>query len=282
MNTHPDLRPSPIAGQWYSDDPIELARQVDGYIESAQLPPLTGEIVAIIAPHAGHLYSGPVAGYAFKAIAGLQYDLVAVIAPMHRYHPAALLTSPHSGYRTPLGVVPIAQEEVEELDSSLQARLGRGLTAVARDSEHSLEIELPFLQRALKGDFALLPVMVRDQNPDTMQDLGLALANTLRGKPALLVASTDLSHFYPRRMAEALDAETLRQIEVFSPEGLYRAAEADRASACGLGPVAAVLWASQELGADSVRVLQHATSGDVTGDYSSVVGYGAAVVLKPK
>lgn len=282
MNTQPDIRPSPIAGQWYSDDPADLSEQIDHFLGMAQLPEMEGEIIAVIAPHAGHLYSGPVAGYAFRGIMGLQFDLVAVVAPMHRYYPQPLLTSGHSGYSTPLGVVPIDQEEVETLDINLQAELGMGLTAVKRDGEHSLEIELPFLQRALQGDFHLLPIMVREQAAPIMQGLGLALAKTLRGRKALLVASTDLSHFYPQRLAEILDTRTLQCIETFSPDDLYQLMEDGEGAACGFGPVAAVLWAARELGGATVRVLHHATSGDVTGDYSSVVGYGAAVVLRPR
>ncbi|MCL4560169.1 MAG: AmmeMemoRadiSam system protein B [Chloroflexi bacterium] len=282
MNIQPDIRPSPIAGQWYSEDPADLSDQIDHFLGNAQLPDLGGEIIAVIAPHAGHLYSGPVAGYAFRGVMGQHFDLVAVVAPMHRYHPQPLLTSGHSGYSTPLGVLPIAQEEVEALDIALQSELGVGLTAVRRDAEHSLEIELPFLQRALSGKFLLLPVMVREQAASMMQGLGSALAKTLRGRKALLVASTDLSHFYPQRLAEILDTRTLECIESFSPEDLYQLVEDGEGAACGLGPVAAVLWAAKELGGQTVRVLHHATSGDVTGDYSSVVGYGAAVVLKPK
>ncbi|MDD5369585.1 MAG: AmmeMemoRadiSam system protein B, partial [Anaerolineaceae bacterium] len=281
MNTLTDLRPSPIAGQWYSDDPHQLAAQVDRFLAQAQLPPLLGEVVAVIAPHAGHLYSGAVAGFAFKAIMSLPVDLVAVISPMHHPYPQPLLTSSHNGYVTPLGTVTIAKDSVAQLDQLLRNTLHFGLTPVSRDQEHSLEIELPFLQRALDEDFELLPVMVRDQDPETMRALGNALAETLKGRKALLVASSDLSHFYPARTAERLDAEILRQVEAFSPEGLYEADRSGKGYACGLGAIAAVLYAAHLLGGTTARVLQYATSGDVTRDYTSVVGYGAAVILKP-
>lgn len=281
MNKSTNLRPSPIAGQWYSGDPRELAQSVDGYLRAARLPELDGEVVALAAPHAGHVYSGPVAGYAFQAVAGQRYDLVAVVAPMHRMASAPLLTSAHNGYATPLGPVMVSGEALRQLDEALTAQLGWGLTPIARDGEHSLEIELPFLQCALSGEFELLPVMVRDQEPAVAQALGLALAETLRGKRALLVASSDLSHFYPAEIAEPMDREMLRQIEALSPQGLYAAEQSGAGYACGLGPLAAVLWAALELGATSARVLRYASSADVTGDYSSVVGYGAAVLLKP-
>jgi AmmeMemoRadiSam system protein B len=158
--------------------------------------------------------------------------------------------------------------------------LGFGLTKVAYDQEHSLEIEIPFLQRSLVGDFKLLPVMVRAQSPKISRQLGQALAETLRGKNALLVASTDLSHFYTQKEALSFDTEMLRRIESFSPEDVFCAEEEERGFACGLGALTAVLWAAKELGADTVKVLRHGTSGDITGDYSRVVGYGAAVLMK--
>jgi len=153
---------------------------------------------------------------------------------------------------------------------------------VAYDQEHSLEIELPFLQRALVGEFKLLPVMARSQSANVSQQLGAALAETLRGKNALVVASTDLSHFYTQTEAVAYDTEMLRRIESFSPEDVLCADKEKQGFACGLGALTAVLWAAKALGADTVKVLRHATSGDVTGDFSSVVGYGSAVVLKAK
>ena len=280
MNTPTDLRPSPIAGQWYPGDPGRLATSVDGYLEAATLPEIEGEVIAVVAPHAGHIYSGPVAGYAFAALRGLTPELVAVISPMHQPYFQPLLSCAHVAYETPLGVIPIDREAVHKLNAHLHAEPGFGLTPIRNDPEHSLEIELPFLQRALAGDFALLPVMMRDQSVKTARALGKALAKTLEGRSAILVASTDLSHFYPQRTANDLDKEMLRRIEAFDPEGVLRAEEQGKGFACGRGAVAAVLWAAQGLGADRVQILKYATSGDVTGDHSQVVGYGAAVITR--
>jgi MEMO1 family protein len=280
MATIAPIRPSPIAGTWYEGDPKALARAVDLYLDQAELPELPGEVIAVIAPHAGHIYSGPVAGYAFAAVRGQTPDLVAVLSPMHQPYFESLLTTAHSAYETPLGPVPVDTEVVTALDSRLKESLGYGLTPVAYDREHSLEIELPFLQCALDGDFKLLPIMVRAQSAKVLQQLGSALAETLRGKNALLVASTDLSHFYTQKEAVSFDTEMLRRIESFSPEDVFYAEEENKGYACGLGALTAVLWAAKDLGGNMVRVLRHATSGDVTGDYSSVVGYGAAVVMR--
>ena len=172
------------------------------------------------------------------------------------------------------------KELIADLDARLRKVLGEGLVPVAYDQEHSLEIELPFLQRALSGEFKLLPVMVRAQSAKVSQQLGLALAETLRGKYALMVASTDLSHFYTQEEAVVFDTEMLSRVESFLPERVFSAEKEKQGFACGLGALTAVLWAAKALGGDIVNILCHATSGDVTGDYSSVVGYGAAVILK--
>ena len=282
MKAQTDLRPSSIAGQWYPGQAESLATSVNGYIEAATLPVISGDIIAVIAPHAGHRYSGPVAGHAFAAVRGLSPKLVAVISPMHSLYHQPILTSAHEAYQTPLGSIPIDHDAVSTLDELLQKSLGLGLTQIREDQEHSLEIELPFLQQALAGAFMLLPVMVRDQNPRMMQALGVALSQIVEGENTLLVASTDLSHFYPQKIANQLDQEMLRRIESFDPLAVLQAEEQGKAFACGRGAVAAVLWAAQGLGADTVTIVNYATSGDVSGDTSQVVGYGAAGVTRQK
>ncbi len=275
-----DVRPSPIAGQWYAGEPKALAREVDLYMDRAQLPEFKGEIMAVVAPHAGHHYSGPVAGYAFAALRGRKPDVVAILSPFHNYHNAPLLTSSHEAYLTPLGEVLIDQRCVEALDAELHVQLDMGLTRIANDPEHSLEIELPFLQRVLASEWKLLPVMVRSEDPHVCHVLGTALAKVLAGQNAILVASTDLSHYYDQHTALTLDRAMLEQVETLDPERAFDLERSGRGYACGLGALAAVMWASRELGADHVEILRHATSGDVTGDFGAVVGYGAAAILK--
>lgn len=285
MDPKLEIRPSPLAGRWYPADPQRLARQIDAYMRPPELLDIQGEVIAVIVPHAGIQYSGPVAGYAFAALRGCPADTVVVVAPMHFPQPGRVLTSAHAAYATPLGAIPIDRAALEILDAELTAELGFSLTPVAFDEEHSLEIELPFLQRALAEPFRLLPLMLRDQSAATARGLGAALARlveklTLQGRRTLLVASTDLSHFYPQQIANTLDQEVLRRVEAFDPLGVLQAEEEGVGFACGRAALASILWAAKAMGAESVRVLRHATSGDVTGDYTSVVGYAAAVVLK--
>ena len=273
------IRPSPIAGSWYPNNPQKLAIEVDNHLDNATLPDLDGDVVAVIAPHAGYVYSGAVAGYAFSAVREREFDLVALLSPMHAPHRDAFLSSAHAFYATPLGKIPVARDTVNAVSADLEEKLGFGITPIANDREHSLEIELPFLQRALKNNFELLPIMIRSTNASELKILGQALAKVLRGKNALLVASTDLSHFYTQENAKTLDSEMLRQIENFSPEGVLQAEEMGKGFACGRGAVATNLYAARDLGAKKVKILKYATSGDISGDYSSVVGYGSAVVL---
>lgn len=277
-----DIRPSPIAGQWYEGNPETLANDVDEYLTEAQLPELDGEVLGIIAPHAGHRYSGAVAGYAFSALRGLKPDVVVVVGPMHQPYEQPLITTTHDAYYTPLGTVSVNRASLDDLDVVLNAELGFGLTSVSQDAEHSLEIELPFLQRVFHHNWTLLPIMVRALDARVSESLGKALATVMRGKNVVFVASTDLSHFFKQDVALTYDRAMLKEIEEFDPDGAFELDRTRKGFACGLGAFTAVMWACKKLGADKVRVLRHATSANVTGDYSSVVGYGAAAILKSK
>lgn len=280
MDKISDIRPSPIAGTWYSSNPAQLQTTVDRYIDNAIIPDLPGEILAVIAPHAGYRYSGPVAGHAYKAVKGHSYDTVLVISPLHQYHPQPILTSGHDAYQTPLGTIPLATDILNEISKSLKEKFGVGLTTIRNDQEHSLEIELPFLQRSIEGDFALIPIMLREQTREFSRGLGKILADILVGQSFLMVASSDLSHFHPESAANKLDQRVLQAVDDFSPEKLFDLKESGTGEACGLAPIATVLWASRALGADKVTRLSYSTSAAGTGDRSSVVGYGAAAVTR--
>jgi AmmeMemoRadiSam system protein B len=253
---------------------------VDKQLAEAEVPQAPGPVVGLIAPHAGHRYSGGVAAHAFRAASGLAPDVVAIVSPMHQPDPAAVLSTSHQAYWTPLGTVDVDQALVARFDAALQRHSGLSVARIAHDAEHSLEIELPFLQRALAAPFRLLPIMLRDQSAATAAAVGAALADVLRDRSALIVGSSDLSHFYPAPVARSLDAEMLARLEAFAPESVLQAEEEGVGFACGKGAVAAVLWAARALGADTVRVLSYANSGDVTGDDDSVVGYGAAAIYR--
>lgn len=281
MNEKIPVRPSPIAGTWYPGNPTQLRRTIEGYLENASPPNLPGEVVALVAPHAGYRYSGHVAAHAFKTIQGRSYAKVLIISPMHQYYPQPVLTSAHQAYRTPLGDIPLNRDNLDAVSRSLGEKLGLTLTPIANDQEHSLEIELPFLQVALSNDFTLIPIMLREQTREIAKALGEALAETLKGEDCLMVASTDLSHFYSEEKANRLDKRVLSALTDFSPDGLFDLKARGEGQACGLAPMAAVLWAAKKLGADQATLLKYDTSASATGDRSSVVGYGAAAITRP-
>src|SRR5258706_6561511 len=199
-----DVRPSPIGRHWYPGDPQTLARDLDQYLDAVRPQAPRGALWGIVAPHAGLRHSGPVAAWAYACLRGQRPQLVAVIGPMHSPARAPLLTTAHEAYANPLGLVMVDIPAVHQLDRALHTRLGYGLTPVRNDPEHAIEVELPFLQHML-GTFHLLPVMLRDQRAEVAEALGHALAATLRGRHALLVASSDLAHHHPRARARELD-----------------------------------------------------------------------------
>lgn len=281
MNEKLSVRPSPIAGTWYSANPSQLHRDINAYIEQAANPELPGEVLAVVAPHAGYVYSGSVAGYAFKTVKGKSYECVCVISPMHQYHPQPLLTSAHTAYGTPLGEIPLDSAKIELINEKLEGKIGFGLTPVARDQEHSLEIQLPFLQCSLDGDFALIPIMMRDQSRQVTKALGEVLGEVLNPESCLLVASSDLSHFYAESKAHQLDKHVLDALERFSPDDLFDLKDQGKGQACGLAPIATVLEASALHDANEVTLLKYDTSASTTGDRSSVVGYAAAAITRP-
>jgi AmmeMemoRadiSam system protein B len=267
------VRESPIAGTWYPGRRDELDALVAQYLSEAPAATLGGELVGLIAPHAGYMYSGAVAAHAYTLLENRHYDLVAVISPSHRFYAGKLLVSRKSYYRTPLGLVEVAHDLVREIGSEVR------LDGVDRDDEHSLEIQLPFLQHQL-GSFRLVPIMMEDQSLGVASQLGCALAAVLAGKSALLVASTDLSHFHTYDRAAALDRRALAAMERFDPVALDQDVAAGAAEACGYGAVSAVLVAAKAAGAGKVTILKYANSGDVTGDRNRVVGYGAAAISR--
>jgi AmmeMemoRadiSam system protein B len=280
MKHFDDIRPSQLAGSWYPANPKELADSVDSHIAAAQVSETSGEIAALISPHAGHIYSGPVAGYAFKTLQNKSTDLVVILSPFHQIHSGAILSTGHDAYQTPLGTIPVDQEDLTWVDEALRDRTGTGLTKVRNDSEHAIEILLPFLQRVLPDGFSLLPLMIRDQEQSLMKALGSVLAELVQTRGALLVASTDLSHFHPAEEAKSLDQTILDTIQALDPESLYRAQLEGTGAACGLGPLAAVIWATTEFGSVTPHILNYAHSGDITGDSSRVVGYASAVLIR--
>jgi MEMO1 family protein len=266
-----DVRPSPLAGRWYPGHTDPLIAMMDEFLAAAKPPSVEGEILGLLAPHAGYRYSGPVAAHAYYLVREKAYDTVVVIGPMHHPLPGAVLTTGHEAYETPLGIIPVDREALDAIEKQIE------LTRVRKDPEHSVEIELPFLQYVLSAEFTFVPLMLRDQSGPQAEALGMALADALRGRRALLVASSDLSHFYPQQIAKNLDATMLGCVEAMDAGCVVDANENRIAFACGYGAIAAVIHAVRAWGANHAWIVGYGTSGDVTGDLNEVVGYGAGV-----
>jgi hypothetical protein len=273
-----NIRPQ-IGGEWYPHDPGLLAKSIERYISNAESNKLGGEAVGLVVPHAGHIYSGQVAAYAYRCIRGVKFETVVIVSPSHFLSSGNIITSSHDAYETPLGTVEIDKGLMKELHRTLREEHKTELVPVANDPEHAIEVELPFLQHLI-CPLSILPVMLFGSESRTARALGHSLARVIGGRKVLLIASSDLSHFYPDVLARKLDGEMLRRIEAFDPEAVIRAEREGAGYACGSGAIAAVLWACRDLGADRVEILNYATSGDVTGDYESVVGYAAAVIVR--
>jgi MEMO1 family protein len=278
MQSYSSIRPSPIAGSWYSNNPDDLSREINEYLKNAKVDPTNKHIFGLISPHAGYFYSGSTAGYAYRMVKGQSYDLCVVISPLHDYIPYSLLTSAHKAYKTPLGEIQVDWDLINDLNHQLEISKTEKLQPIANDREHSLEIQLPFLQIALAGPFQLLPIMVRTHDEKVLQETGNELAKCLKDKNVLLIASTDLSHFYTEETANQFDALMLKRFAGFDPEGVLEAEKKEIAFACGAGAVALTLWTAQYLGAKDVTVLHHTTSAEASGEKERVVGYGAAMI----
>lgn len=269
------LRKSVIAGSWYPGNPSILKKDISDFINSVPDAQLDGEIVSVIAPHAGYVYSGQVAAHAYKNIRGKKYDAVIVIGPSHRVAFPGISIFSAGGYETPLGVVPVDEELAGLIKKN--SRIISDLPA-AHLQEHSIEIQLPFLQYVL-GNFSFVPLVMGDQNASACKELAQAICNCVQDRKILIVGSSDLSHFHGYNEAVKLDGVALKHLQENDALGLLARLENGTTEACGGGPMAVAMLVASMMGATQARVLKYANSGDVTGDKSSVVGYAAAVFL---
>ena len=268
--SEPAVREAAVAGMFYPADAEELSGMLRGLL-SGKRP---GDAVrGVIAPHAGYAYSGATAARAYALVAGGGYETVVVIAPSHREYFEGVSVYPGRAYRTPLGEIPVDAELREALIRACP--VVRASTA-GHGAEHAVEVHLPFLQQVL-GEFRLLPLVIGHQTGDVCFGLGAALPPLLAGRRALVVASTDLSHFHDDAEARRMDALVLADVGAFDPRALMVHLEEGSAEACGGGPAVAALTAFRGMGASRVDVTGYATSADVTGDRRSVVGYMSAV-----
>lgn len=276
-----NVRSAGVAGTFYPGNSSELTARVDGFLAHAAVAEHKGAIVALIAPHAGYAFSGAVAAHSYAMLKGRPTHRVVVIAPSH--FEAFSFTSVYDGdaYATPLGKVSVDKEFARKLVRlNPEIKLSsRGHTPTSHGSEHALEVQLPFLQRAL-GDFQLVSIVMGDQSYEASRALGVALAESVRGTDTLIVASSDLSHYHPYDQAVNLDGKTLNAIQEWNYLAMSDNFQSGTWEACGGAPIVAAMIAAERLGANRADVIKYANSGDVTGDRTRVVGYGAVALLR--
>ena len=283
--SQPKVREAGVAGSFYPADPAALTAMMDGMLAGAAQPPVNDPILAVVAPHAGYQYSGPVAAYTYGALKGRKYSRVVVIAPSH--FESFDYTSIYDGdaYVTPLGTVPVDKAFAAQLArmSSTMRLSGHGHVPTSAGAEHAIEVQLPWLQHVL-GDFQLVPIVMGDQSYENSRALGVALAKLILGAPqgetTLIVASSDLSHYHPYDDAVRIDHKTLHALEAWDYFSMSRNFQTRVWEACGGAPIVAAMIAAEHMGANQAQVLKYANSGDTAGDHSRVVGYSADVFVK--
>lgn len=282
---HQKVRYPAVAGAFYPADALELKSMIKQFLQEATITPIKDPVIGLIAPHAGYIYSGPVAAYAYKAVEGKQYDRVVVIGPSHFEYFTGASVYDGDAYQTPLGLIPIDKEFsralARENDLIFLSEKGHKIAANGR-GEHSVEVQLPFLQVVL-GKFKLVPIVMGSQSYEASRALGRALARLAKDGRTLIVASSDLSHYHPYNEAVQLDRKVITAIKEWDYYNLSRNLQARLWEACGGGPIVSLMIAAEYLDANEVRLLKYANSGDVpAGSRERVVGYSAFAFVKTK
>ena len=270
------VRKAAVAGSWYPGTAASLASAVDSHLANAdrRAVDMRGDLVALIAPHAGLMYSGPVAAYAYRLLRGRVFDVAVLVGPSHFDGFDGVSLFPSGGFETPFGMARIDADCAQAIAAASDVVHDR--PAVHR-REHSLEMQLPFLAR-LAPALPIVPLLMGYQTAATAAALGDALAAALQGRRALLIASSDLSHYHDAQTASALDRVVIDCVARLDADGLQAALDATPEHACGGGPMVAVMRAARAAGVRDAAVLHYADSGDVSGDKSAVVGYLAAAL----
>jgi len=271
-------RPAAVAGTWYPGTAGALAREVDAYLADVDLVP-RGRVDAIIAPHAGIMFSGPIAAHAYKAAAaGGPHDAAILVGPSHFVGFDGCALYPSGAFESPLGPASIDEALGRELRQLSPVIVER---PQAHGREHSLEMQLPFLKRLLP-DLPIVPLLMGFQTRETIEVLADALSRVAADRRILLVASSDLSHYLDATAAATHDGRVTSCAAAFDPERLldlfeqYPEGQRGRYVACGGGPIISIMLAARKRGARHGRVLKYGHSGEISGDNSGVVGYLAA------
>ena len=266
-----------VSGMFYPSDSNALAADARRMLDEAETVPVPGELVALVVPHAGLMYSGPVAAYAYKHLDRDSYPRAVLVGASHRHRINTVSVYPEGRWIVPTGEFPVDDKFIREFRSRVPVETEG---PVPHQEEHCLEVQLPFLAETL-GPAPIVPMLLGPPLNDLCAQLGKSLAETIRaGHAAILLASSDLSHYHNQQRAEQLDRAAIDAVLTMSAETLCRQAQAGECELCGLAAVMTVMNAAAELGANRATLLRYATSGDINGDFSQVVGYAAIALSR--
>lgn len=273
------LRKPNAAGAFYPAEEKQLKNAIGQFLKNAKNPELNEEqIVALILPHAGYIYSGQVAAYGFKELIGRDFDTVIIIGPSHFYRFDTASVYDVGDYQTPLGIAKVDRQLCNQL------KINSSFITFYKNAhikEHAVEVEVPFIQTVLPNA-KIAPIVMGRSDLEFCRKISQAIVKSIKDKKVLIIASSDMSHYHPYRQAELMDKKILAAIQGFSIEEAAGLLSSRESELCGEGPVLTTMLVCKELGATDVKILKYANSGDVTGDKSRVVGYCAVAFLKQK
>lgn len=271
------IREPVVAGQFYPDTKEDLENMIKYCIEhkfgpGKQIKESTERIFGIVCPHAGYVYSGPTACNSYKSISSQNPELAIIVGPNHFGIGKNVATMIDSTWRTPLGLVEVDSEAVQEIVEYSDVI---EIDSFAHSQDHSLEVQIPMLQSILSNTFKILPIILLEQDLKTAIDVGNAVSEIAKKRNAIIIASSDFTHYEENTFAHLQDKALIDTILDLDVAKFYQVLREKKVTACGYGAIASVMIACKNLGANKGELLSYATSGDVSGDTDSVVGYGA-------
>jgi len=271
------IREPVVAGQFYPGVKEDVQKMIKycyehKYGPGTQLIKPRKKVFGIICPHAGYIYSGPTACHSYKSISSQNPELVIIIGPNHFGIGRDAATMIDAKWRTPLGLVQVDSEAVQEIEKKSKII---EIDNYSHSQDHSLEVQIPMLQSTLSNEFQILPIILLAQDLDTARDVGNAISEIAKKKNSIIVGSSDFTHYEENSFAHLQDKALIEPILEMDVERFYHVLKEKRVTACGFGAIASTIIACKNLGATKGELLSYATSGDVSGDMDSVVGYGA-------
>ncbi len=270
------IRDSRFAGSWYDAKETTLRKTLDLFFNQAHVKSVQGDIIGLVCPHAAFPFSGQTAAYGYKAIQGKKYDTVVIFSPYHDRTPNAFQTHPAHFFRTPFGDIPVAKELLVKLRQSVS------IADIPDEVEHSIEIQLPFLQYAI-GSFQLLPVMVGPAGKEDISHMTKILAHTMHHASVLFIASSDMNHEFSYAEVKSKDSGIIDAMTTYRMDYIEKTLNKKEISVCGKAPILIVMETSKQLGAVMTQILHYTNSGDVTGNREEgewTVGYLSMALVR--